>query len=161
MNQSRSLTTSSAQISYSAANAYSFRGGRRFSAQVPDWQWTVEDRLQELIRLENGWDGYIGQPVGFGNAVFAFRVLESICVGDTPAPSIVPGSAGDLQLEWHLPGGEIELHVRAPNDVHAWRFVTGAHPREEALLISTDFSAVAKWLRDLTEAQLAPHAAAA
>ena len=161
MTESRFLTTSSASKGYPATNVYSFRAGPRFAPLVPNWQLAVQARLQELIRLENGWDGYEGQPVGFGNAVFAVRVLESICVGDTPAPSIVPGSAGDLQLEWHLPGGEIELHVRAPNDVHAWRFVTGAHPREEALLISTDFSAVAKWLRDLTEAQLAPHAAAA
>lgn len=161
MTQSRSLTTSSASVGYPATNVYCFPVGRRFAALVPDWQLTVEARLQELIRLENGWDGYEGPPVGFGNAVFAIRVLESICVGDTPAPSIVPGNAGDLQLEWHLPSGEIELHVRAPNDVHAWRCLTGAHPLEEALMLSTDFSVVAKWLRDLTEAPLAPHAAAA
>lgn len=161
MTESRPLTTSSASSGYPATNVYSLRAGRRFATLVQDWQLTIEARLQELIRLENGWDGYEGPPVGFGNAVFAIRVLESICVGDTPAPSIVPGNAGDLQLEWHLPSGEIELHVRAPNDVHAWRCLTGAHPLEEPLLLSTDFSVVAKWLRDLTEAPLAPHAAAA
>ena len=161
MTHSRSLTTSSASAGYPATNVYSFRAGRRFPALDSEWQLTVEARLQELIRLENGWDGYEGPPVAFGNAVFAIRVLESICVGDTPAPSIVPGNAGDLQLEWHLPSGEIELHVRAPNDVHAWRCLAGAHPLEEALMLSTDFSVVAKWLRDLTEAPLAPHAAAA
>ena len=161
MTESRFLTTSSASKGYPATNVYSFRAGPRFAPLVPNWQLAVQARLQELIRLENGWDGYEGQPVGFGNAVFAVRVLESICLGDTPAPSIVPGSTGDLQLEWHLPSGEIELHVRAPNDVHAWRCLTGAHPLEETLVLSTDFSVVARWLRDLTEAPLAPHAAAA
>ena len=161
MTESRPLTTSSASSGYPATNVYSLRAGRRVAALDRDWQLTVEARLQELIRLENGWDGYEGLPVAFGNAVFAVRVLESICVGETPAPSIVPGSAGDLQLEWHLPGGEIELHVRAPNDVHAWRSLTGAYPLEEALMLSTDFSVVAKWLRNLTEAPLAPRAAAA
>lgn len=161
MTHSRSLTTSSAAAGYPATNVYSIRAGRRFAALDSEWQLTVEARLQELIWLENGWDGYEGPPVSFGSAVFAIRVLEAICVGDTPAPSIVPGNAGDLQLEWHLPSGEIELHVRAPNDVHAWRCLTGAHPLEEALMLSTDFSVVAKWLRDLTEAPLAPHAAAA
>ena len=161
MTQIRSLTTSSASVGYPATNVYSFRAGRRFAALGPDWQLTVEARLQELIRLETGWDGYEAPPVGFGNAVFAVRVLESICIGDTPAPSIVPGNAGDVQLEWHLPGGEIELHVGAPNDVHAWRCLTGTHPLEESIVLSTDFSVVAMWLRDLTEAPLAPHAAAA
>ena len=163
MTGSRPLTTSSASNGYSAANVYSLRGGRRqlMPLAPPDLQSAVENRLQELIRLESGWDGYEGQPVDFGNAVFAFRMLESICVADTPAPVIVPGSSGDLQLEWHLPAGEIELHVRAPNVVHAWRFLAGAHPLEQELTLSTDFSAVAKWLHDLTEAPLAPHATAA
>jgi hypothetical protein len=123
----------------------------------PTWQSTVKGRLEEIVRLPEGWDGYQGRPVSFGNALFAVRVLESICAIDAPPPEIVPGCSGDLQIEWHLPGGDIELHVRAPNDVHAWRSM----PSDEELILSTDFSAVADWLRDLTEAPLAPDSAAA
>lgn len=161
MTGSRPLMVSSASSGYPATNVFSLRTGQRLAALVGDWRPAVEARLQELIRLLHGWDGYRGHPVTFANAVFAFSVLESTCAGDTPAPEIVPGSSGDLQLEWHLPNGEIELHVRAPNDVHAWRFVAGDSPLEEELILSTDFSLVASWLRDLTEASLAPHAAAA
>lgn len=164
MTGTRALTTSSASKGYAATNVFSLRGGRQLRQQPvapPDLLSAVVARLEELIRLESGWDGYEGQPVGFGNAVFALRMFESISAVDTPAPAIVPGSSGDLQLEWHLPAGEIELHVRAPNVVHAWRFLAGAHPFEQELTLSTDFSEVAKWLHDLTEAPLAPHATAA
>lgn len=142
------------------ANVFDIRTGRPLAAPAEAWSVAVEERLQELIRLPVGWDGYNGQPVSFRNAVFALSVLESTCTIATPSPEVVPGSSGDLQLEWHLPGGEIELHIRAPNDVHAWRYVPGNPPRDEELLLSTDFSVVAQWIRELTEAPLAAHAAA-
>ena len=161
MTGSRPLTASSTSSGFPTTNVFRLRTGRPLTALVQDWKPTVEARLQELVRLARGWDGYQGQPVSFGNAVFAFRMLESTCSEDTPVPEIVPGSSGDLQLEWHLSGGEIELHVRAPNDVHAWRFLAGDSQLQEELTLSTDFSLVARWLRDLTETSLASRAAAA
>lgn len=149
--------TSTISSAYPATNVFSFPSGQRMSPRSPTWQSTVKARLEEIVRLHEGWDGYRGRPVSFGNALFALRVLESICSIDAPPPEIVPGCSGDLQIEWHLPGGDIELHVRAPNDVHAWRSM----PSDEELILSTDFSAIADWLRDLTEAPLAPDSAAA
>ena len=122
----------------------------------------IEGRLEELIRLKFGWDGYQGQPVRFETAVFALRVLESTWKAGTPPPEIVPGTSGDLQLEWHLEFGDVELHVHAPNRVTAWRrLVAETVPFEEEKSLSTDFSTVASWIEFLTEAHLAPHAAAA
>lgn len=152
----------SAPNGYSVTNVFSIQAGRQVTRPVDrHWWHSVEARLQELIRLEDGWDGYAGQPVNFGNAVFALRVLESTCKSETPPPEIVPGTSGDLQLEWHLPKGEIELHVHAPNDVSAWRLISGTALMEEQASLTTDFSLVAKWIRELTEASLAPRAAAA
>jgi hypothetical protein len=121
---------------------------------VETWQEPVKVRLEELIRLEEGWDGYTAFPVSFVNAMFAFRMLESICLPDTPAPQIVPGPSGDLQVEWHTRRGDIELWVRGPNRVHAWREASGTG-EDEVLELTTDFSVVARWVQEFTEQTIA------
>ena len=126
-----------------------------------EWRAQVEERLQNLIRLQQGWDGYQGQPVSFTNAAFAFRMLESVCGPYTPAPQIVPGADGDLQIEWHTLKGDIELDVRGPNDVHAWRLVLGDDTDGEELYLRTDFSKIVEWIKKLTEPVIAPIATAA
>src|SRR5258706_7550436 len=84
------------------------------------WREPVIKRLNELVALQSGWDGYEGVPVTFENAYFTMGMLDACCRGDAPTPQIVPGASGDLQIEWHLDGGDIELHILAPNNVHAW-----------------------------------------
>ena len=122
------------------------------------WQGPVKERLEELIRLEEGWDGYAAFPVSFDNAMFAFRMLESICRPDTPAPQIVPGPSGDLQIEWHTHQGDIELWVVGPNNVHALRQVSETQEDEE-LDLTTDFSVVSRWVQKVTEPTIAVAAA--
>lgn len=123
------------------------------------WQAGVKERLEELIRLEEGWDGYTAFPVSFDNAMFAFRMLESICRSDTPAPQIVPAPSGDLQIEWHTYQGDIELWVRGPNNVHAWCARNGVQDGEEVDL-TTDFSVVAGWVKEIVEPMIAISASA-
>lgn len=123
------------------------------------WQVAVKQRLEELIRLEEGWDGYTAFPVSFDNAMFAFRMLESICRPATLAPQIVPGLSGDLQIEWHTLQGDIELWVRGPNNVHAWREMYDSQEDEE-INLTTDFSAVSEWVKEVTEKTIAVAAAA-
>ena len=133
---------------------------RKSVAKTPEESWRpVTDRLEELLRLERGWDGYTGSPVSFVNATFALRMLESICDSRSPLPQIVPGSSGDLQVEWHTLRGDVELHVRAPNDVHAWRVKSDG--LEEELLLANDFSAIVAWIKELVEPSIAIKAAAA
>lgn len=116
------------------------------------WDADVTGKLQDLVTLEDGWDGYRAMPVSFTNAVFALRMLEKICGPGDPAPTIVPGVEGDLQLEWHTAKGDIELHVVAPNVVHAWHAkVDEDNPDGKEKELKTDFSIVAEWLRDITE----------
>lgn len=126
-----------------------------------EWRDEVVERLQELLRLDYGWDGYYGIPVSLENAIFSLRMLEAACDTDTPAPQIVPGIEGDLQIEWHTLSGDLELHVKAPNDVHAWRLMSGVNAQEEELDLRTDFLAVAKWVEEVTESSIAADAAAA
>lgn len=124
-----------------------------------DWRPEAVRALEELVRLESGWDGYGAGPVSFENATFALRMLESACPIDAPMPQIVPGVDGDLQIEWHTAVADIELHLIAPNHVIAWREVPGSPPEETHL--TNDFAIVANWVRQLLEPNGAHSAAAA
>ncbi len=126
-----------------------------------DWRPAVMKRLEQLVRLDCGWDGYSGQPASLENATFALRMLEAVCGPDASPPQLVPGSSGDLQIEWHTFTGDIELHVLAPNRVHAWRQMAGAEDDGESLDLTNDFRSVAIWVREMTEPDLAAAPAAA
>jgi hypothetical protein len=126
-----------------------------------EWRDPVGKRLEELIRLERGWDGYRGAPVSFEIAHFAVRMLEAACGLQAPTPQIVPGSQGDLQIEWHTERGDVELDVLAPNNVRAWRRTTSTEPDGEEIALTNDFSVVAVWIKELTEPSNAIGTAAA
>jgi hypothetical protein len=130
------------------------------SEAVAAWRSAAVSRLNELVRLPAGWDGYGAEPVSFGDAYYALRLLEAVCGDKAPAPQIVPGSSGDLQIEWHLPGSDIELHVRAPNDVLAWHRDSITGPDGEELALTNDFVAVVPWIERLAESSGARSAAA-
>ena len=121
-----------------------------------DSQWVqeLESRFKELTGLPIGWDGYQGKPVSSSCAKFAANLIESICVDHVPAPQLVPGSDGTLQLEWHLNGYDIEIDVLAPLEVVATRHdhVTG---EEDEIKVESDFSELAEWVTALGEARAA------
>jgi len=125
------------------------------------WWHPIVARLDELCKLPIGWDGYHAPPVLFGNAYFAINMLASACPFDAPEPQIVPGSNGDLQIEWHTETADIELHVRAPNDVDAWRAQTSTPDHEDQLHLTIDFKVVAGWLAELSETPIAARSSAA
>ena len=135
---------------------------KRILINEPDHNWrpNVIDKLEHLLGLEYGWDGYNAESVSFSNANFALRVLESICTSDTPPPQIVPGTGGDLQIEWHTDTTDIELHVIAPNNVEAWicNSETGEDGKE--LILTNNFIEVVRALSKMME-HLIDEAAAA
>lgn len=135
---------------------------RKFATQpIAEWRGTAKERLEELMQLKLGWDGYRGVAVSSSNAHFALSMLESICGIHTPAPQIVPGSSGDLQVEWHTLRGDIELHVKAPNVVSAWRLIPNGDPDGEEIDLTNDFAIVGKWVKEMTEPVIAARAATA
>jgi len=126
-----------------------------------DWRVIVMNRLEELVRLEKNWDGYLGIPVSFENAIFALRMLEAICMPETPAPQIVPGNGGDLQIEWHTLNGDVELHIIAPYNVNAWRSMVSFPPVEEEIDLTSNFLSIATWVKQVTESPFVLATAAA
>ena len=147
----------------SSSNVLVFPGAKErilISDPTADWSDVVKKRLEELIHLPLGWDGYQATHVSFQNANFALRVLEAICGVKTCAPQIVPGISGDLQIEWHTLQGDLEIHVIGPNNVRAWRTKVGGNPEGEELILRNDFSTVAQWVNEITEPSIAAAAAA-
>lgn len=114
-----------------------------------NWRDEVVRRLNVLCALPLGWDGYGAGPVSFQNAHFALRVLDSVCGVDAPAPSVIPGVSGDLQLEWHAIDSDVELHIRSPYDVHAWRETEETGDDGEELFLTSDFTAISAWVSAL------------
>ena len=108
------------------------------------WNQAATERMNELVQLPVGWDGYRAGPVNLNTVIFAMNLLENVCPPDAAIPQIVPGIVGDLQIEWHLPGLSIELHVQAPNQVHAW--CSNDMGVEVETLLINDFTDVSRWL---------------
>ncbi len=157
-----SLTGTTSAPAQGVVQALRNRDARVLITDRPSvWRADVVDRLNYLCCLPVGWNGYGAGPVNFNTANFALRVLESVCSSDTPAPSIVPGPSGDLQIEWHLETGDIELHIRAPNDVHGWFETVGTEQSGQEAQLTIDFTEVAHWIKKLLESTRAPIKAAA
>ncbi len=114
------------------------------------WVRELKGRLDDLCSLPRGWDGYAGQPVTFNVAQFAANLIERLCIDDVPAPQLVPGSDGTLQLEWHLNGYDIEIDVLAPLDVVATRY-DHVSDIEDEIEVQSDFSELAQWVIALGE----------
>lgn len=157
----QSISAFSAQPS---RNISSFTQPRvRLLVSEPERKWRkhVEERLKFLVEdLAPNWDGYGGRRVSLLNALFALRMLEATCGDDAPVPQIVPGHSGDLQIEWHTSLADVELHVQAPNHVHAWRKKCDERSDEEELQLDIDFLRVSEWIEELSETTLAARPAA-
>lgn len=89
------------------------RGERIFVSFVdePAWLPPTLDRLRHVLNLPPDWDSYGGDPVSLSTAYHALRLLASVAAPDTPPPAIVAGVAGELQLEWHAHGIDVEVGV--------------------------------------------------
>ena len=120
----------------------------RVTKPTSDWFVDLQDRFDELTALNKGWDGYAGLPVSFNCALFAANLIERLFVADVPKPSLVPGSDGTIQIEWHRNQFDIEIHVLGPNELIASRYDhrTG---NSQKLELENDFSELGDWIVDL------------
>jgi len=119
-----------------------------------NWVSELASRFEDLVTLKPGWDGYHGIPVSFSNATFAANLLETLCSEALPAPSLVPGSDGTLQLEWHINGYDLEIDVLGANNVVATRFCHQTDEEDE-INLNNDFSELVQWIDELAQIDIA------
>ena len=124
------------------------------------WHDALGPRLEELMRLPFGWDGYGAGPVSWDCASFAAFIVDKLSRDDLSPPSLIPGSDGTLQIEWHKNSFDIELEVLGPNRVIGLRYDSITH-QETLLDLNNDFTEVKAWLNELTVRRLDVHVGAA
>lgn len=115
-----------------------------------NWRNKALRRIDTLINIAPGWDGYTGKPAQPAIAWFVLAMLEDIMEPDTPGPAIMPNSDGFIQVEWHIGDTDIELFVTAPKNVRGYYY----HPcggMMDSIAITDDFTIVKEWLRDAIE----------
>lgn len=125
------------------------------------WARGLESKIEALVQLQPGWDGYNARPVSLTNAFFALNMLERLYSPAIPPPDLVPGFSGDLQAEWHIGGVDLELHVKGPNEVHAWRATPNTGDDGEEFNLTNDFTIVGQWIKQLSDSANGVAAAAA
>ena len=129
---------------------FSRTGTVRVAHLRSDWMRDLRDRFDELTSLPKGWDGYNGRPVSFTCAHFAANLLERLANPEVPAPYLVPGSDGTVQLEWHRNNFDVEIEVLAPYQVIATRYSYDSDAAEE-LHLDSDFTKLQVWIEELKD----------
>lgn len=74
----------------------------------------IDSRLQEILRLPNGWKDGEGISFDTRNLAMAGKLLNSLCEGfDLPAPYIYPAIGNELNCEWTFGSNrEIEASLK-------------------------------------------------
>ena len=119
------------------------------------WVTELRDRFDELTSLPRGWDGYAGRPVSFTCAQFAANLIERLYVEGVPAPQLVPGSDGTVQIEWHRNQFDVEIDVLGTYEVVAIRRNLRTDVVEE-LELQTDFTPLGDWIAELEGVRIFP-----
>jgi hypothetical protein len=103
-----------------AAVASAVREARAGHRTIPPWFVPAASTLLALLRLPAGWNSYAARPINPRAVGAALELLAATMQPDTPIPSVVPMSRGDVQLEWHLRDMDIEVVVPAEGPVRVW-----------------------------------------
>lgn len=84
----------------------------------PRWRKEVKQRLEDILTLDEGWDGYTAGPLRRDVVAFAIQVLHQVMHPTTPPPHVIPMSHEGLMIEWHEHGIDLEIEIETPG--HLW-----------------------------------------
>lgn len=79
---------------------------------MADVREALEVRAAELKALPPGWDGYQGERIDPAIVDKAVELAVALAPSfpDYP-PALVPGSDGDVQIEFHVDGWDVECWI--------------------------------------------------
>lgn len=83
----------------------------KVEGRVPAWLGIAQRDINHLLKLGNDWDSYDARRLNAESAAAAIRFLGLVMQENTVLPFIVPMSSGDIQLEWHGSGIDIEVEI--------------------------------------------------
>lgn len=85
-------------------------------------KWSVEllPRLEELINLYIGWDGYSAYPLSEESAYFCIEILDILYNENIETPQLILNDKQSIDIEWHNYGYDLEINL-FDIDVYAYR----------------------------------------
>jgi hypothetical protein len=81
---------------------------------------SAEQRLDYLMALPENWDGFGGVAVSEETRTRVFKLLDAVTSPRDVLPSLVPGTDGSVNLEWHRPDLFFEICVEPSGHVTAY-----------------------------------------
>ncbi len=78
---------------------------------LPAWFSGVISRCNHLLSLSENWDTYGAKKINIKAVTNMLDILSMIMSLDMPMPSVVPANTGNVQLEWHAKGIDLEIEV--------------------------------------------------
>lgn len=83
----------------------------RVEGEAPRWLLNTIPQVQKILRLKPDWDSYGALQPNPKAARAALLYLGQVMHEKTRCPAFVPMSSGNIQLEWHASGVDIEVEV--------------------------------------------------
>ncbi len=113
----------------------------------PDFVRGVQADIESLRALPRDWDGY-GAPVIAPTLIEAAKsFVASLPPKLAYRPRVVPGSNGNLQLEWHDGPKSLELEFESPETIRYLRWYPEAGMEEEDSFSVTDIDKAVDLIR--------------
>ena len=82
--------------------------------EQPDtWLWKTVESFNTLLKLEENWDSYGAKRIFPETIAATLQLLFAIMDDNSPSASIVPTPKGNVQIEWHRSGIDLEIEVTA------------------------------------------------
>lgn len=81
--------------------------------KIPKWYRQTTDGLYSILALGDNWDSYGANRFSPEIAKAVSDLLINIMHINTPAPQLVPSANGNIQLEWHIGGIDLEIEVES------------------------------------------------
>ncbi len=79
----------------------------------------VEQELNRLLELPDGWDGRHAARTTFDAVQTTVDVLPAISDEQTLPPQFFPLPDGGIQVEWHVAGAAIEIEIDGGGEAYA------------------------------------------
>lgn len=122
---------------------------------------TFVQQLTELWRSQIDWDSYGALPLQQEAAINAVRFFCQVMYDRTPAPQVVPTNTGDIQLEWHIHGIDLEVEICSGGTIHCY-FADLKNGKEQEWSESFNYAAalLMPFIEELTRRAMAARMAA-
>ena len=79
--------------------------------QLPEWWPQFILDIWKLLTLKPDWNSYGAEKINESCIRIMQQVMSLVVKPDTPQPILTPCSDGSLQLEWNMPGNELEIKI--------------------------------------------------